>query len=180
MSINHPAEGIQALEERLLGLQRLAQDWHDEQQREAEAARVQEQARAQAEAEASRAAAEPLPAEAPDSLPTPLPEQDELPTQSEIQALAQEPKPDVPAADAKGALQIGQWVEIVSQQGAVQTQLTWASPHNTLFLFTGLDGSTQSMTRRMIDKLSGEGSFRLLEGAPTPAAQPRGARARQR
>ncbi|WP_313313044.1 DUF1631 family protein [Pulveribacter sp.] len=178
MSINHPAEGIQALEERLLGLQRLAQDWHDEQQRQAEAARAQEQARA--EAEAAEAAAAPL-AELPtDSLAAPLAAQDELPTQSEMQALAQEPKPDVPAADAKGALQIGQWVEIVSQQGAVQTQLTWASPHNTLFLFTGLDGSTQSMTRRMIDKLSGEGSFRMLEGAPAPAAQPRGARARQR
>ncbi|AVP57982.1 DUF1631 family protein [Pulveribacter suum] len=204
MSINHPADGIQAAEERLLGLLQLAQDYHHEQQRRAEAARAQEQARAQAEveaaqaqahahahahaqaqaqaqADAAQAAAEPPPAEPADSLAAPLSVQDELPTQSEMQALAQEPRPDVPAADdAKGALQIGQWVEIVSQQVTVQTQLTWASPHNTLFLFTGLDGSTQSMTRRMIDKLSGEGAFRRLAGAPAPAAAPRSGRARQR
>src|SRR5690606_18973483 len=133
-------------------------------------------------AQAARAleVAAPQPAEAVDSWGAPLSVQEERPTQSEMQALAQELRPEVPAADDQGALQIGQWVEIVSQQGAVQTQLTWASPHNTRFLFTGLDGSTQSMTRRMIDKLSGEGSFRRLSGAPAAAAQPRGGRARPR
>ncbi|MBL8364320.1 MAG: hypothetical protein JNN14_03475, partial [Comamonas sp.] len=35
-------------------------------------------------------------------------------------------------------------------------------PHNTLFLFTGADGSTQSMTRRMRDKLAAEGLLRVL------------------
>ncbi|PWW46489.1 DUF1631 family protein, partial [Melaminivora alkalimesophila] len=69
---------------------------------------------------------------------------------------------ELPAAGLE--LQLGQWVEFMSRQGRVRTQLTWVSPQNTLFLFTAADGSTQSMTRRMIDKLAGEGSFRLLAG----------------
>jgi hypothetical protein len=44
----------------------------------------------------------------------------------------------------------------------VRTQLTWASPNGTLFLFTSPDGSTQSMTRRMRDKLAGEGTLRVV------------------
>jgi hypothetical protein len=45
----------------------------------------------------------------------------------------------------------------------VRTQLTWASPHHTLFLFTAADGSTQSMTRRMRDKLAAEGTLRIID-----------------
>lgn len=63
-------------------------------------------------------------------------------------------------------LHIGQWVEIINNQRAVRTQLTWCSPHNTLFLFTGIDGSTQSMTRRMMAKMMSEGSFKILQGQP--------------
>ena len=50
----------------------------------------------------------------------------------------------------------------MSNGKVVRTQLTWVSPHNTLFLFTGADGSTQSMTRRMRDKLTAEGLLRVL------------------
>ena len=57
---------------------------------------------------------------------------------------------------------IGAWVDLVTNGKVVRTQLTWASPHNTLFLFTGADGSTQSMTRRMRDKLAAEGLLRVL------------------
>ena len=57
---------------------------------------------------------------------------------------------------------MGEWVEFTSQNRLVRTQLTWMSPHNTLFLFTAVDGSTQSMTRRMLDKLSAEGALRKI------------------
>ena len=74
--------------------------------------------------------------------------------------------PSMAGAVAQPALRIGQWVEIITNQRAVRTQLTWCSPHNTLFLFTGADASTQSMTRRMIDKLSSDGAFRLISDQP--------------
>jgi hypothetical protein len=57
---------------------------------------------------------------------------------------------------------IGAWVELITNQRPVRTQLTWASPNGTLFLFTSPDGSTQSMTRRMRDKLAGEGTLRVV------------------
>ncbi|GKT23082.1 DUF1631 family protein [Acidovorax sp. SUPP3334] len=70
-------------------------------------------------------------------------------------------------ADAAAAeFPLGIWVELISNQRAVHTQLTWSSPHNTLFLFTAADGSTQSMTRRMRDKLTAEGALRVLPGPP--------------
>jgi menaquinone-dependent protoporphyrinogen IX oxidase len=70
--------------------------------------------------------------------------------------------PALPAAQAAAAFSVGDWFELVSQRRAVRTQLTWASPQQTLFLFTAPDGSTQSMTRRMCDKLMAEGSLRVL------------------
>jgi len=65
---------------------------------------------------------------------------------------------------------IGAWVELVTNGRVVRTQLTWASPHGTLFLFTAPDASTQSMTRRMRDKLAAEGSLRVVPAQlPKPA-----------
>lgn len=71
---------------------------------------------------------------------------------------------------------VGVWVELITNRRAVRTQLTWASPHGTLFLFTAADGSTQSMTRRMRNKLASEGALRVVPDAPpvtarTPAAK---------
>ena len=67
----------------------------------------------------------------------------------------------------------GVWVELITHHGAVRTQLTWAHPHGTLFLFTAADGSTQSMTRRMLDRLVSEGSLRVVpDAAPASARAP--------
>ncbi|MBY0455187.1 MAG: DUF1631 domain-containing protein [Burkholderiaceae bacterium] len=57
---------------------------------------------------------------------------------------------------------VGVWVELVSSHKVVRTQLTWASPQGTLFLFTAPDGSTQSMTLRTRDRLLAEGNLRML------------------
>lgn len=81
----------------------------------------------------------------------------------------------VPLAEA--GVVVGSWVELLSDGQWVRTQLTWASPHGTLFLFTNSAGSTQSMTRRLIDTLLSEGRLRvvavqhLVDGALDAVAQ---------
>lgn len=66
-------------------------------------------------------------------------------------------------------LDLGNWVEINTGKGWQRTQLTWASPHGTLFLFTRPDGSTQSMTRRMRERMMREGLLRVLSTQPVVA-----------
>ncbi|HTH11288.1 MAG TPA: peptidase, partial [Acidovorax sp.] len=73
---------------------------------------------------------------------------------------AQAPVEEAP--DPYADFVIGAWVELVTNGRVVHTQLTWASPHGTLFLFTAADASTQSMTRRMRDKLAAEGLLRVV------------------
>jgi hypothetical protein len=63
-------------------------------------------------------------------------------------------------------LPLGSWVEIWTNEQWVRTQLTWASPHGTLYLFTGVFGATQSMTRRSRDNLLSSGKLRLISGQP--------------
>lgn len=63
-----------------------------------------------------------------------------------------------------GGLPLGAWVEICTEGDWVRTQLTWASPHGTLFLFTSAMGMTQSMTRRTHDKLLAAGQLRVISG----------------
>jgi hypothetical protein len=71
---------------------------------------------------------------------------------------------DVASADipAVQELPLGSWVELLVHEKWVRTQLTWASPHGTLFLFTSVFGTTQSMTRRSRDKLVASGTLRVV------------------
>jgi hypothetical protein len=72
---------------------------------------------------------------------------------------------------------IGAWVELLVAGSWERTQLSWASPHGTLFLFTNAYGGTQSMTRRSLDKLLTQGAMRVIsqqtvvEGALDAVAQ---------
>lgn len=59
---------------------------------------------------------------------------------------------------------LGSWVQMWSKDQWLRTQLTWASPYGTLFLFTGVFGNTQSMSRRSRDALLASGRLRLLTG----------------
>lgn len=63
-------------------------------------------------------------------------------------------------------LPLGSWVELLVDDNWVRTQLTWASPHGTLYLFTSVIGTSQSMTRRSRDRLVAAGSLRVISGAP--------------
>jgi hypothetical protein len=68
--------------------------------------------------------------------------------------------------EALYALPLGSWIELKSGGQWSRTQLTWSSPHGTLFLFTNSVGATQSMTRRSCDKLIAAGHLRVISGQP--------------
>ena len=57
---------------------------------------------------------------------------------------------------------LGTWMEIWANEAWMRIQLSWASPHGTLFLFTSATGSTQSMTRRLRDQLIAAGTMRVI------------------
>ena len=76
-----------------------------------------------------------------------------------------------PASADTAELLLGAWVELLSDSRWLRAQLTWISPHNTLFMFTSDGGRSHSMTSRMLQQLLGAGRVRvisdqgLLEGA---------------
>lgn len=63
-------------------------------------------------------------------------------------------------------LAVGAWVELMVKGEWVRSQLSWASPHGTLYLFTSAYGSTQSMSRRSRDKLIASGAMRVVSDEP--------------
>lgn len=91
-------------------------------------------------------------------LPDAAPAAPSGPLASEEPVMEQEGDPSVQA------LTLGCWVELLVNERWVRTQLTWASPHGTLFLFTSAAGSSQSMTRRSRDKLLADGQLRVVSG----------------
>lgn len=71
---------------------------------------------------------------------------------------------DVIAETSLEGLPLGSWVEIWTNGNWMRMQLSWASPHGTLFLFTSVFGTTQSMTKRSRDKLVAAGHLRQFSG----------------
>ena len=55
-------------------------------------------------------------------------------------------------------LRTGTWVELKVESDWVRVQLTWASPHRLLFMFTQGD-RTRSMTYRRLQHMLAEGSL---------------------
>lgn len=60
------------------------------------------------------------------------------------------------------ALAVGTWVDVWHEGQPLRAQLTWASPHNTMFLFTGGNGRSLSMTRRGLDNLLMHNRLRVV------------------
>ena len=58
----------------------------------------------------------------------------------------------------------GAWIELFLESRWSRYQLTWASPHGTLFMFIDGATNTHSMTRRLLDKMLLAGSLRLVSG----------------
>ena len=59
-------------------------------------------------------------------------------------------------------LRMGCWIELRTEGHWVRAQLTWASPHATLFMFTAASGAAHSMSKRMMERLLAEGGMRVV------------------
>lgn len=66
------------------------------------------------------------------------------------------------AAQHTSGLPVGTWVDILQDAHAARWQITWASPHGTLFLFTGSDGRSLSMTKRGLERLLEQDRLRVV------------------
>jgi hypothetical protein len=77
--------------------------------------------------------------------------------------------PDAALAEADALpaqeLAVGAFVDLLSD-GWERWQLTWASPHGLLFMFTHASSSTRSMTRRKLNQMLAQGTLRLVSGHP--------------
>ena len=59
-------------------------------------------------------------------------------------------------------LRIGSWIELLIKEKWVRAQLTWASPHATLFMFTSASGSAHSMSKRTMERLRLQDGIRVV------------------
>ena len=59
-------------------------------------------------------------------------------------------------------LRTGTWLDLMVNGAWLRVQLTWASPHATLFMFTALSGSAHSMSRRTLERLRGQGMMKVV------------------
>lgn len=75
---------------------------------------------------------------------------------------AKAPTSLLPDGAGLDALSVGTWVELQDKEAWTRTQLSWISPQRTMYLFTSVQGKTQSMTQRMLERLHGSGALRVL------------------
>ena len=68
----------------------------------------------------------------------------------------------LPGAWTPSDLAIGSWVELQLKGEWVRAQLTWASPHRTLFMFISGKGLAHSMSRRTMEQLRASGTMRVV------------------
>lgn len=71
-------------------------------------------------------------------------------------------KAEMAAQQPVSQLSVGTWVDMWQDGQAVRCQITWASPHGTLFLFAGPHGRSLSMTRRGLDRLIEQDKLRVV------------------
>jgi hypothetical protein len=76
------------------------------------------------------------------------------------QGVPQEEKAPLPLAI--GELPTGAWVELMLEGAWVRAQLSWASPHRTLFMFISRGGLAHSMSRRTMERLRRQGLIRVV------------------
>ncbi len=60
------------------------------------------------------------------------------------------------------SLSVGSWFDLLQDGQQLRVQLTWASPHGTLFLFGTASGRSLSMTRRGVDRLIEQDKLRVV------------------
>jgi hypothetical protein len=82
---------------------------------------------------------------------------DTMPLQSDWQSLHDATTP--PSAQT---LAVGTWLDLREDEQDLRCQLTWASPHGTMFLFNAANGRTISLTRRGLERLQSLGRLRVV------------------
>ena len=68
----------------------------------------------------------------------------------------------VPLPTAGAELATRMWVELMFEGQWVRAQLTWVSPHRTLFMFNSAGGKAHSMSRRTLNRLRTQGLMRVI------------------
>jgi hypothetical protein len=68
-----------------------------------------------------------------------------------------------PSIHADQGMVIGDWAEILADGQWSRTQLTWTTPHGTMFLFTDARGHCLSMTKRSYTKRLADGTMREVQ-----------------
>ena len=87
--------------------------------------------------------------------------------QTPVAPLATEEAPETPDLAEQQlwsaeSLNTGSWVDLALGGQWVRAELTWASPHRTLFMFISSGGLAHSMSRRTMDRLRTFGLIRLV------------------
>ena len=72
------------------------------------------------------------------------------------------PMPLEPLELSSTELLPGAWVDLLLEGEWVRAQLTWASPHGTLFMFLSAKGLAHSMTRRTLERLRNTDVLRVV------------------
>ncbi|GAC1602049.1 MAG: hypothetical protein NVS3B2_05420 [Ramlibacter sp.] len=80
----------------------------------------------------------------------------------EVPQLLQAPAQELPEPVGAADLRTGTWLELIVNGNWLRVQLTWASPHATLFMFTSLAGSAHSMSRRTLERLRAQGMMKVV------------------
>lgn len=118
---------------------------------------------------AAQAAGEPLAHGHLMDLPEPLDEEgfwvaDDEALESGYGATDAQDRPDADGQRPWSAVELnpGAWVELIVDDVWLRAQLTWASPHRTLFMFISRGGVAHSMSRRTMERLRMSGRVRLI------------------
>lgn len=91
----------------------------------------------------------------------PQPSQVRGPLLDSVMPMASQAAQAVPALTLE-TLTVGAWVEIAIKGVWQRSQLSWISPQRTMYLFTGAQGQTQSMTRPSLENLIITNAMRLV------------------
>ena len=63
---------------------------------------------------------------------------------------------------APAVLRVGAWIDLQENGQTQRCQLTWASPHGSIFLFTAPQGRSVSLSRSGLDRLQRAGLLRVI------------------
>ena len=70
--------------------------------------------------------------------------------------------PADPTSTVVADMVLGTWAELMFEGQLLRVQLTWVSPHRTLFMFNSAGSKAHSMSRRTLDRLRTQGLIRVV------------------